>query len=188
MTDSNRTSPSSGFSLPVDNGTPTGSPTPAGGPISPEQHDLFPGLQQPGGPDSPDRALLEAIGRLILVWGQLERTTADKVSTMRESFGDVRAVGGRTRPTIQKLLAELRALVAMRDRHDQQALAIIAEIDGVLQRTSQFRQLVIDGAQEGEADALFCRDIKNSRIGIALADLQREAAQIERVRAQIALL
>ncbi len=58
---------------------------------------------------------------------------------MRESFGDVRAVGGRTRPTMQKLLAELRALVAMRDRHDKQVLTVIADIDGTLQRTAQFR-------------------------------------------------
>jgi len=172
----------------VENGSPAGHPTPAGDSARTNQPDLFPGARasSAAGPDC--RALLEGIGRLVLAWGQLERTTADKVSAMRQSFGDVRAVGGRARPTMQKLLAELRALVAMRDRHDKQVLAEIVEIDGALQRTAQFRQLVIDGAQDTATDALFCRDIKNSPIEIGMADIVREAAKIDRIRAQIALL
>lgn len=188
MTDSNRTSASTGIPTPVDDGTPAGHPTPAGEPPLTDQPDLFPGAQPEAlqGCDHPP--LLDAIGRLILAWGRLECATTDKVIAMRRSFGDVRAVGGRARPTMQKLLAELRALVAMRDRHDKQVLAVIAEIDGALQRTAQFRQIVMEGAQEVRDGLLLCRDIKNSPVAIPFEELAREAAQIERIRAQIAKL
>jgi hypothetical protein len=185
VTDSNRTSASTGYAANVEHGTPVGHPTPAGEPPNSEQPDLFPGARPPVAPASGDAALLQAVGRLILAWGHLERTTADKVSAMRESFGDVRTVGGRTRPTIQKLLAELRALVAMRDRHDQDALAVIATIDGTLQRTAQFRQLIIDGAQRATGKILDCRDIKNCPIEIGLREIEREATSLDRICAQI---
>ncbi|MCW2348917.1 MULTISPECIES: hypothetical protein [unclassified Sphingobium] len=186
MSDSHRTSASPGNNAGVEQGTPVGSPTPTGEPLSEDQPDLFPGARPATTPADGDAALLQAVGRLILAWGQLERTTADKVSTMRESFGDVRSVGGRTRPTLQKLLAELRALVAMRDRHDQDALAVIATIDGSLQRTAQFRQLIIDGAQGASGKILNCRDIKNCPLEIGLREVEREAASLDRICAQIA--
>lgn len=188
MTDSDRTSASTGFPTPVCNGTPAGHPTPAGEPAPPEQSELFPGLRAGEGHGAVDPALLAAIGGLALAWGQLEQTTAEKLAVMRQSFGDVRAVGGRTRPTIQKLLAELRALVAMRDRHDKQVLTTIAEMDGALQRTAQFRQIVLEGTQAVIDDGLLCRDLKNSPIKVSAAELAREIAQISRIREQIATL
>lgn len=186
--DSNRTSASTELPTSVDDGTPAGHPTPAGEPPNIQQHDLFPGSRPDesranGLRDNP--ALLEAMGAMILAWGYLEQTTAEKLAVMRKSFGDVRAVGGRTRPTMQKLLAELRALVAMRDRHDKQVLTVIAEIDGALQRIAQVRILLIDGAQDIVDDALLCRDVKNSPIRIELMDILRETAQIDRIRCQI---
>ena len=197
MTDSNRTSASTGHPTPVDDGTPAGHPTPAGEPSSPDrsfsspvqslsdQIELFPSLRPCADAAGSNRALLEAIGGLILAWGQLERTTTEKLAAMRESFGDVRAVGGRTRPTMQKLLAELRALVAMRDRHDKQVLTVIADIDGTLQRTAQFRLLLVDGTQDVRADAVVCRDLKNSQVILSAQEIARETAQLDRIREQI---
>jgi len=79
----------------------------------------------------------------------------------------------------------LRALVAMRDRHDKQALTLIAEIDGALQRTAQFRLIVVDGMQNIFDGKLLCRDLKNSEIAISAGELARETAQLERIRCQI---
>ena len=201
MTDSNRTSASAGIPTPVDDGTPAGHPTPAGEPSppaasppdrrsyppppSPDQIELFPGLKPCADDAGANGALLEAIGGLILAWGRLERTTADKLAAMRVSFGDVRSVGGRTRPTMQKLLGELRALVAMRDRHDKQVLTVIADIDGTLQRTAQFRLLIVDGTQEVQADGVECRDLKNSPVTLSAQEIARETAQLDRIREQI---
>lgn len=133
-------------------------------------------------------ALLEAIGALILAWGFLEQTTAEKLTVMRRSFGDVRAVGGRSRPSMQKLLGELRALVAMRDRHDKQALTVIAEIDGALQRITQFRLLVVEGAQDIVQDAVLCRDAKNNPFKVERRDIVKETTLIDRIRSQIAAI
>jgi hypothetical protein len=191
LTDSDRTSASTGLPTPVDDGTPAGHPTPAGEPSTPaqssEQSELFPGMPLAVACVA-DGAALEAIGAIVLAWGRLERTTADKVAVMRRSFGDVRAVGGRTRPTMPKLLAELRALVAMRDRHDKQALAFIAEIDGALQRIAQVRQLVLEGAQDVSGDIVICHNVKNSPTDIAVADIRRQVSQVDRIRSQIAAL
>lgn len=188
LTDSNRTSASTGHPTPVDDGTPAGHPTPAGEPTLSDQHDLFPDARPRVPNRAPNPAVLEGIGGLILAWGQLEHTTAEKVAVMRQSFGDVRAVGSRIRPTMQKLLAELRALVVMRDRHDKQALTVIAEIDGVLQRTAQFRLLIMEGAQGIEGDCVLCRDAKNSPVEIGAEEIARETSQIDRIRCQIAAL
>lgn len=209
MTDSYRTSASTGLPTSVDDGAPAGHPTPVGEPsLAPAislstssddasaagsndtgQPELFPHLPQPGDDiPAPDRRALEAIGALVLAWGRLEQTTAEKLATMRQAFGDVRVVGGRARPTMPKLLAELRALVAMRDRHDKQVLTVISEIDGALQRTAQFRMLVVDGAQSWDGDAVICHDLKNSPHRVTQADLQRETAQLNRIRSQIAAL
>ncbi len=209
MTDSYRTSASTGLPTSVDDGAPAGHPTPVGEPSfgpatslsipadetgtagssDTEQPELFPHLPQSGDDiAAPDRRVLEAIGALVLAWGRLEQTTAAKLATMRQAFGDVRIVGGRARPTMPKLLAELRALVAMRDRHDKQVLTVISEIDGALQRTAQFRLLVVDGAQSCEDDAVICHDLKNSPHRVTQADLQRETAQLNRIRSQIAAL
>jgi len=212
LIDSHRTSASTSNPTLVDDGTPAGHPTPAGEPspadanspeltaavasesvgdesATQEQPDLFPGAQRAEKAEVANNgATLEAIGRLVVAWGHLEHTTAEKLAGMRQSFGDARAVGGRSRPTMQKLLAELRALVAMRDRHDKQVLSIIAEIDGTLQRTAQLRQLVIDGAQLFRGQTVICHDLKNMPHDIGPDDLARAAAQLERIRCQIATL
>ena len=190
MTDSKKTSASVAPPTPTEERTPAGHPTPAVEPSTPsDQPELFP---RPPGSDAPSRdeaiepAVLQAIGGLVVAWGHLEDMTAEKVATMRRSFGDVRAVGGRMRPTIGKLLAELRALVAMRDRHDKQALMVIAEMDGSLQRTAQFRQLIIEGAQDAEGETLICRDLKNMTVEVKLAEIVKETALLNRIRHQIA--
>lgn len=205
MIDSYTTTDSADLPTPVDDGAPVGHPTPAGEPIlapasvstsansagstDPEQPPLFPYPPQSDHCDSAaNQPVLAAVGELILAWGRLEHATAEKLASMRQAFGDVRVVGGRTRPTIQKLLAELRALVAMRDRHDKQVLTVIADIDGALQRTAQFRTLVIEGSQSCDDDAVTCRDIKNNPHRVALADLRREISQLDHIRGQIALL
>lgn len=219
MTDSYRTSASTGLPTTVDDGAPAGHPTPVGephtapapppaqtqtAPAAPaqdasvaasgdgEQPELFPQQPMSASADpaphrpAPHHNVLEAIGELVLAWGRLEHTTAQKLATMRQAFGDVRVVGGRSRPTMQKLLAELRALVAMRDRHDKQVLTVIADIDGSLQRTAQFRILIVDGAQSCANDALICHDLKNNPHHITRADIERETAQLDRIRHQIA--
>ena len=196
--DSNGTSASTGIPTLVDDGTPVGHPTPAGEPTNsadmgdehsnPDQAELFKGLHRTAGGGAVSEGLLAGIGGLILAWGQLEQTTAEKLAVMRQSFGDVRAVGGRSRPTMQKLLAELRALVAMRDRHDKQALTLIAEIDGALQRTAQFRLLIVEGAQSVSGDLLSCRDAKNSLVTVSAEEIARERARLERIRCQISEL
>lgn len=139
-------------------------------------------------PPSSDQMVHAAIGQLVLAWGLLEQSTAEKLTAMRHSFGDVRAVGGRARPTIPKLLAELRALVAMRDRHDKQALTTIAEIDGILQRIAQFRLLVVDGGQAIEGGALVCRDIKNGAHVVPVTLLAQETNRLAEIRERIEAL
>ena len=138
--------------------------------------------------DALGAAIPAAIGRLVLSWGELEDSTAKKLAAMRHSFGDVRAVGGRARPTIQKLLAELRALVAMRDRHDKQVLTVIAEIDGALQRLAQFRLLIVEGGQAIEGDALVCRDLKNGPHLVAVSLIEQETARIREITERIETL
>lgn len=135
-----------------------------------------------------DAAVHQAIGQLVLSWGQLEHSTAQKLAAMRHSFGDVRVVGGRARPTMQKLLAELRALVAMRDRHDKQVLTEIAEIDGALQRLAQFRLLVVDGGQAIEGEALVCHDLKNGAHLVAVTLIEQETARVREIKERIETL
>ncbi len=126
--------------------------------------------------------VVRAVGSLVCSWGSLERTTMDKLTSMRLAAGDVRLVGGRMRPGIARLLAELRALVSMRDRHDKQGLVVIAELENHIQRIEQFHLLVISGFQAVEADMLVCRDSKNTERHISLADVEREIAMIETIK------
>ena len=49
-------------------------------------------------------------------------------------------------------------------------------------------QGIIDGAQDVTDETLECRDVKNGKIEINFTEITREAAQIERIRSQIALL
>ncbi|WP_443969549.1 hypothetical protein [Sphingobium sp. CR28] len=129
-----------------------------------------------------------AIGALVIAWGMLEAATIEKLVTMRRSFGDVRAVGGRSRPTLQRLLAELRALVAMRDRHDKQILTVIATLDADLQRLAQFRGMVVDGTQRIEGEGLICHDLKNVEHQVSVETILGETQRIDEITAQIAAL
>lgn len=133
-------------------------------------------------------AVVRAVGSLVCSWGSLERTTMDKLTAMRLAAGDVRLVGGRMRPGMARLLAELRALVSMRDRHDKQALVVIAELENHIQRIAQFHLLVISGFQASEADILLCRDSKNSERRISLGDVQREIAMIETIKERLSAI
>lgn len=138
--------------------------------------------------DEAHDAVVRAVGSLVCSWGSLECTTMDKLSAMRIAAGDVRLVGGRMRPGMARLLAELRALVAMRDRHDKQALVIIAELENHIQRIAQFHLLVISGFQAAENDVLLCRDSKNAERRVSLADVEREIASIEEIKTRLAAI
>lgn len=129
-----------------------------------------------------DDAVVRAVGALVCSWGSLEHVTMEKLGAMRLAAGDVRLVGGRMRPGMARLLAELRALVSMRDRHDKQGLVVIADIENHIQRIAQFHLLVISGFQSAEADVLLCRDAKNSERRVTLADVEREIAMIENIK------
>lgn len=132
--------------------------------------------------------VVNAVGSLVCSWGSLERTTMDKLTAMRLAAGDVRLVGGRMRPGMARLLAELRALVSMRDRHDKQGLVVIADLENHIQRIAQFHLLVISGFQASEADVLLCRDSKNSERRISLADMEREIAMIETIKERLSAI
>jgi hypothetical protein len=147
-----------------------------------------PAAESPRHADSPPDAVVRAIGALVCSWGSLERATMDKLSAMRIAAGDVRLVGGRMRPGMARLLAELRALVAMRDRHDKQALITIAELENHIQRIAQFHLIVISGFQAAERDILLCRDPKNAERRVSLADVEREIDAIESIKRQLAAI
>ena len=84
-----------------------------------------------------DAALLCSVGRLICAWTMLEQSLEAKVGLMREGMGDVRTVGARTRPSMSKLMTELRTMVAMRDRRNASALMEISAIERDMQRISR---------------------------------------------------
>ncbi|MBJ7379008.1 MAG: hypothetical protein JHC60_19655, partial [Sphingobium sp.] len=69
-----------------------------------------------------DAALLCAVGRLVCAWTMLEQSLEAKIGLLRDAMGDVRTVGARTRPSMAKLMTELRTMVAMRDRRNASAL------------------------------------------------------------------
>ncbi|CAN5157233.1 hypothetical protein BH10PSE13_BH10PSE13_03000 [soil metagenome] len=130
-------------------------------------------------------AVVRAVGSLVCSWGSLEHATMEKLATMRIAAGDVRLVGGRVRQGMARLLAELRALVAMRDRHDKQALIVIAELENHIQRIAQFHLLVISGFQASDAGGLLCRDSKNAERRVSLGDVEREIAAIESIKTRL---
>ena len=100
-----------------------------------------------------DAALLCSVGRLICAWTMLEQSLEAKVGLMREGMGDVRTVGARTRPSMSKLMTELRTMVAMRDRRNASALMEISAIERDMQRIDRFRDHVIAYHEEqGDRD------------------------------------
>src|SRR3546814_2340109 len=107
-------------------------------------------------------ALLCGIGRLIFSWGKLEVHLEQKVAQLRQNAGDVRATA-RIRPTMAKMLAELRVIVSMRNRRNNMQLVEIAEIERTIQRidkrseehTSELQSLM------SISYAVFCLKKKN---------------------------
>ncbi len=128
-----------------------------------------------------DAALLCSVGRLICAWTMLEQSLEAKVGLMREGMGDVRTVGARTRPSMTKLMTELRTMVAMRDRRNASALTEISAIERDMQRIDRFRALIIQGFQQPEPGGFACRDPRNNQIHVSLDQLEGEISALEEV-------
>lgn len=128
-----------------------------------------------------DAALLCSVGRLVCAWTMLEQSLEAKVGMMREGMGDIRTVGARTRPTMTKLMTELRTMVAMRDRRNASALTEISAIERDMQRIDRFRALIIQGFQQPEQGGFACRDPRNNLLHITLEQLDGEVAALETV-------
>lgn len=128
-----------------------------------------------------DAALLCGVGRLICAWSMLEQRLETKIAMLREAMGDVRTVGARTRPTMARLMTDLRTMVAMRDRRNAGALHEIAAIEADMQRIDRFRQLIISGFHEPAPGGFTCRDQRNNRLHVSLDQLDGEIAALEHV-------
>lgn len=128
-----------------------------------------------------DAVLLCAIGRLVCSWTMLEQSLEAKAIAMRETMGDVRTVGARTRPTMAKLMTELRTMVAMRDRRNASGLIEISDIERDMQRIDRFRALIVTGFQEPAPDGFICRDARNNHQHVSMEQLEAEIAALETV-------
>lgn len=126
-----------------------------------------------------DVTLLCGIGRLVCAWSMLEQSLETKIGELREGMGDVRTVGARTRPTMARLLTELRTIVAMRDRRNVAVLTEIAAIERDIQRIDRFRSLIISGFQQPEPDGFSCRDSRNNWQHVSLERLDAEITALE---------
>ncbi len=128
-----------------------------------------------------DAALLCAVGRLVCAWTMLEQSLEAKIGLMRDAMGDVRTVGARTRPSMTKLMTELRTMVAMRDRRNAAALTEISDIERDMQRIDRFRALIIQGFKQPEEGGFTCRDQRNNMQFVTLEQLDGEIASLETV-------
>lgn len=128
-----------------------------------------------------DAALLCGVGRLVCAWTMLEQSLEAKIGIMREAMGDVRTVGARTRPTMTKLMTELRTMVAMRDRRNASVLTEISAIERDMQRIDRFRALIIQGFQQPQPGGFTCRDQRNNLQIVTLEQLDEEIASLEGV-------
>ncbi|WP_298400067.1 hypothetical protein [Sphingobium sp.] len=128
-----------------------------------------------------DAALLCSVGRLVCAWTMLEQSLEAKIGMLREAMGDVRTVGARTRPTMTKLMTELRTMVSMRDRRNASALTEISGIERDMQRIDRFRALIIQGFQHPEPGGFTCRDGRNNIQHVALEQLETEIEALETV-------
>jgi len=137
------------------------------------------------GPCAQDRLLL-SIGRLVCAWGLFEGSLEDRIDRLRMAAGEIRAVGNRSRPSMARRFAELRAVVAMRDRRNADALTEIAGIESEIQRIDSIRMMVTEGFQAADGDGLLCRDGKNRTVRFALEGLDGEAATLDRLRGKLA--
>ena len=132
-----------------------------------------------------DAALLCAVGRLVCAWTMLEQSLEAKIGSLREGMGDVRIVGARTRPSMAKLMTELRTMVAMRDRRNASALTEISAIERDMQRIDRFRALIIQGFHQPEPGGFTCRDSRNNIQHIAFDHLDGEIAALESVASRL---
>lgn len=126
-----------------------------------------------------DAALLCAVGRLVCAWTMLEQSLEAKIARLREAMGDVRTIGARTRPSMAKLMTELRTMVAMRDRRNASALTEISDIERDMQRIDRFRALIVQGFHQPEPGGFTCRDARNNIQHVALEQLEGEIAALE---------
>ena len=138
--------------------------------------------------------LLCSVGRLVFAWGTLETQLEQKIADLRRGAGDVRSAIARTKPTMARMLAELRAIVSMRCRRDNVQLDEIAEIERTIQQIDKFRMLVIQGFQVGgegsgtDKRLFLCRDAKNNVIGISLEDMNGEISRLDACRERLLAL
>lgn len=128
-----------------------------------------------------DAALLCGIGRMVCAWTMLEQSLEQKIAMMRGAMGDVRTVGTRNRPSMAKLMTELRTMVTMRDRRNATALNEVSAIERDMQRVDRFRTLIIDGFQEPASGGFTCRDPRNKQVLVSLEQLEAETAALERM-------
>lgn len=139
-------------------------------------------------------ALMCGIGRLVCSWGTLEARLEQKIGQLRQAAGDVRLTNPRQRPTMPKMMAELRAIVSMRNRRNNVQLIEISEIERTLQQIDKFRMLVLQGfqapAQDGRPGtrAFLCRDAKNNAISVSLNELETEVARLDQCRERLLAL
>ncbi|WP_176400201.1 hypothetical protein [Sphingobium sp. Z007] len=132
-----------------------------------------------------DAALLCAVGRLVCAWTMLEQSLEAKIGQLRDAMGDVRTVGARTRPSMAKLMTELRTMVAMRDRRNASALTEISAIERDIQRIDRFRALIIQGFHQPEPGGFTCRDSRNTIQHVAFDHLDGEIAALEAVASRL---
>lgn len=138
--------------------------------------------------------LLCGIGRLVFAWGMLEAQLEQKIIDLRRAAGDVRSATQRTKPTMARMLGELRAIISMRCRRDNVQLDEIAEIERSIQQIDKFRMLVIQGFQIADDTAgakarpFLCRDAKNNVIGVSVDELEREISRLDACRERLLAL
>ncbi|MES2175613.1 MAG: hypothetical protein V4523_16955 [Pseudomonadota bacterium] len=132
-----------------------------------------------------DAALLCAVGRLVCAWTMLEQSLEAKIGLLRDAMGDIRTVGARTRPSMAKLMTELRTMVAMRDRRNASALTEISAIERDIQRIDRFRGLIIQGFHQPEPGGFTCRDSRNTIHHVAFDHLDGEIAALEGVASRL---
>lgn len=126
-------------------------------------------------------AIFCTVGRLVCSWGMLEKALEEKIASFRDGSGDTRLLTTRNRPNMARLLAELRAMISMRDRRNAMALTEIAAAERDIQRVDRIRGLVVAGfhGQAGEGFAL--RDSKNVEMQMTLGQLEQEIERLEDV-------
>lgn len=138
-------------------------------------------LQPTAGYAPDDAALLCGVGRLICAWSMLEQRLEAKIGMLREAMGDLRSVGARTRPTMARLMTDLRTMVAMRDRRNAGALHEIAAIERDMQRIDRFRHLIVEGFHQPEPGGFSCRDQRNNHMFISMGQMEGEIMALEQV-------